>query len=48
MNDAQKADFYKQAIIPEGVSLEIEHFEELYNKRKERNVRAARIKALLG
>lgn len=35
MNDAQKADFYKQAIIPEGVSLEIEHFEELYNKRKE-------------
>jgi uncharacterized protein with ParB-like and HNH nuclease domain len=46
MNDAQKADFYKQAIIPEGVSLEIEHFEELYNKRKE--MLAARIKALLG
>ena len=46
MNDAQKADFYKQAIIPEGVSLEIEHFEELFNKRKE--MLAARIKALLG
>lgn len=46
MNDAQKADFYKQAIIPEGVSPEIEHFEELYNKRKE--MLAARIKALLG
>lgn len=46
MNDAQKAAFYKQAIIPEGVSLEIEHFEELYNKRKE--MLAARIKALLG
>lgn len=45
MNDAQKADFYKQAIIPENVSLEIENFEEFYNKRKE--MLATRIRALL-
>lgn len=46
MNNAQKADFYKQAIIPEGASLEMETFEELYNKRKE--VLAQRIRVLLG
>lgn len=34
MNDNQKAEFLKQAMIPEGVSLELEHFEEFYGKRK--------------
>jgi hypothetical protein len=42
----RKQIFINSGIIPEGVSLEIEHFEELYNKRKE--MLAARIKALLG
>ena len=37
---------WKQAMIPEGVSLGIEHFEEFYNKRKE--ILSKRIKALLG
>ena len=34
MNDEQKAEFRKQAIIPDGVSLELEHFDEFYEKRK--------------
>lgn len=46
MNDEQKAEFNKQAIIPQGVSLEIENFEEFYNKRKE--LLAAKIRELLG
>lgn len=45
MNDEQKAEFYKQAIIPQDVSLEIEGFEVFYNKRKE--ILAAKIKTLL-
>lgn len=45
MNNEQKADFYKQAIIPEDVSLEIENFEEFYNRRKE--LLSARIRDLL-
>lgn len=45
MNDDQKAAFCKQAIIPEKVSLEIEKFEELFNKRKE--LLAAKIRTLL-
>ena len=45
MNDEQKAKFYKQAMIPDGVSLEIENFEEFYNKRKE--ILAAKIRALI-
>ena len=35
MNDGQKAEFQKQAFIPDGVGLELEHFEEFYEKRKE-------------
>lgn len=34
MNDEQKATFRKQAIIPDGVSLELAHFEEFYEARK--------------
>lgn len=46
MNDEQKAEFRKQAIIPDGVSLELEHFDEFYEKRKA--VLMDRIRALLG
>lgn len=46
MNDDQKAMFYKQAIITKDISLEIESFEEFYNKRKE--ILATRIRELLG
>ena len=46
MNDEQKTAFYKQALIPEGVSLEIEHFEDFYNKRKE--ILSTKIRELLG
>lgn len=34
MNDEQKAEFRKEALIPEDVSLELENFEEFYDKRK--------------
>ncbi len=34
MNAEQKATFRKQAIIPDGVSLELDSFEEFYDKRK--------------
>lgn len=34
-NESQKAEFLKQALIPENCSLEFEDFEEFYNKRKE-------------
>jgi len=34
MNDEQKCLFRKQAIIPDTVSLEIDHFEEFYEARK--------------
>lgn len=34
-NESQKAEFLKQALIPENCSLEFENFEEFYNKRKE-------------
>lgn len=46
MNDEQKAEFRKQAIIPDGVSLELEHFDEFYEKRKA--VLMDRIRASLG
>jgi hypothetical protein len=46
MNDDQKAEFCKEAIIPDGVSLELEHFDEFYEKRKA--ILAERIRALLG
>ncbi|MBZ9608209.1 hypothetical protein G9F73_010370 [Clostridium estertheticum] len=46
MNDEQKAKFCKEAIIPDGVSLELENFEEFYEKRKV--LLTARIRQLLG
>jgi len=46
MNDEQREKFCVQAMIPEGVSLSIDHFEEFYNNRKE--ILAKRIKKLLG
>lgn len=35
MNDDQKAKFRKEAFIPDDVGLELEHFEEFYEKRKD-------------
>lgn len=46
MNDDQKTEFCKQAIIPDGVSLELEHFDEFYEKRKD--VLTDKIRNLLG
>lgn len=46
MNEAQKQEFYQQAIIPEGVSLEIEHFGDFYDAR--RDLLAGKIRCLLG
>lgn len=46
MNIEQQEEFRRQAMIPEGVPLGIEHFEEFYSKRK--NILAKRIKVLLG
>ena len=46
MNTEQQEEFRRQAMIPEGVPLGIEHFEEFYSKRKD--ILAKRIKALLG
>jgi len=46
MNDEQKETFIEQAIIPEGVSLEIGSFEDFYEKRKA--ILAERIRKLLG
>lgn len=34
MNDEQKDEFYRQALIPRGISLEIDKFEDLYAERK--------------
>lgn len=46
MNDDQKAEFCKTAFIPDGVGLELEHFEEFYENRKE--ILAKKLKTLLG
>lgn len=46
MNDDQKSEFSKQAIIPEGESLELGKFDEFYAKRKA--VLMGRIRILLG
>lgn len=46
MNDAQKAGFCKQAMIPQDVSFEIDDFEKFYETRKE--VLKERIHKLLG
>lgn len=45
MNDDQKVDFRKQAIIPDGLSMELEYFDEFYEKRKA--ILTARIRQLL-
>jgi hypothetical protein len=34
MNVEQKADFFKQAMIPQDVSLKLEYFEKFYEGRK--------------
>lgn len=44
-NDSQKEQFRKQAMIPEGVSLEIDAFGEFYEKRKD--ILVQRIRELL-
>ena len=46
MNDEQRAAFRKEALIPEGVCLELESFGDFYEKRKA--LLAARIRQLLG
>ena len=46
MNDAQKEEFRRQAFIPEDVSLELENFDEFYEKRKE--ILTVKIRELLG
>ena len=46
MNDDQKAKFRKEAFIPDDVGLELEHFEEFYEKRKE--LLAEKIRQILG
>lgn len=45
MNDEQKALFRKQALIPDGVSLELDHFDEFYDARKD--ILVQRIRELL-
>lgn len=46
MNDVQKVEFCKEALIPDGVSLELENFEEFYEKRKA--LLTVKIRQLLG
>lgn len=46
MNDSQKEEFRRQAFIPEDVSLELENFNEFYEKRKE--ILTVKIRQLLG
>jgi uncharacterized protein with ParB-like and HNH nuclease domain len=46
MNDEQKAEFCKQAMIPQDVSLELEYFEKFYEARKA--ILTERIRKLLG
>lgn len=46
MNNEQKAKFCKEALIPEGVSLELENFEEFYEKRKA--LLTSKVRQLLG
>ena len=46
MNDTQKAEFCEQSFIPDGVSLELEKFEEFYEQRKA--ILATKIHKLLG
>ena len=34
INDGQKAESHKQAFVLDDIGLELEHFEELYEKKK--------------
>lgn len=46
MNDDQKKNFFEQALIPDGVSLELDKFDDFYEKRKA--ILTSKLKALLG
>ena len=46
MNEDQRELFMEQALIPDGISLELDNFEMFYNKRKE--LLAKKLKELLG
>ena len=46
MNDTQKQEFCQQSFIPQDASLEIENFEEFYDKRKD--ILATKLRTLLG
>lgn len=46
MNDEQKAQFLKQSFIPQDVSLELDNFEEFYEKRK--TILVEKLRELLG
>ena len=46
MNEEQKNCFIKQAFIPNDISLELEHFENFYEKRKK--LLSEKIKEILG
>ena len=46
MNDGQKTEFCKQAMVPQDASLEIEDFEAFYDARKA--ILVERIHELLG
>ncbi|SDZ11769.1 Uncharacterized conserved protein, contains ParB-like and HNH nuclease domains [Proteiniborus ethanoligenes] len=46
MNVEQRADFHRQSFIPEGISLELEKFEEFYEARKA--ILTGKIRELLG
>lgn len=45
MNDEQKSDLRKHVIIPDGLSMELEYFDEFYETRKA--ILTARILQLL-
>ena len=46
MNDDQKKIFREQALIPDGVSLELDKFDEFYEKRKV--ILTSKLRALRG
>ena len=46
MNGEQKVEFCREALIPEGVSFELKHFEDFYEKRK--ILLSKKIRQLLG
>lgn len=46
MNDDQKKIFCEQALIPDGASLELDKFDEFYEKRKA--ILTSKLRALLG